>query len=438
MRFLLPILILCSLATGSLLASGVWDFHAGAGINAGRADNPGFVGTENPSYDPNAPQCDPNSANPNPNASVCQKRISATRRRSDINGSLRLSGAVSGQWAATRFDLAYSPFVSYYYDQSELSQVSHNLNSNWSHNYTARSSITINAIANYTPEQDVDPNATSTNRVYVNQTDQLSGGLRAGYSYAVSPKTTISGTYRYVVRAYGSDDYVDSTTHNAGVNWRRRVTARSFIQTGYEYGRFLYGDGPPLPASQDPNMPADPDAVRGRDFDSSHHQASVGYGVEFGRGFRLTANAGYNVLHPMDSHLDDSSGLYASSEADWTGTKLFASAGYLHSLSGGSGSFTNAKADNLRANLRYVFTQKISSDMSLARNVNERVAAGSSQQSETVRTTYARASVNWTFAQDWSASASFTRFTQDQSGQSSQSPEIHSNRWSAGLAWSLR
>lgn len=431
MRHLLPILILCCFATGTLLAAGVWDFHGGAGLNAGRVDNPGFVGRNNPSYDPNAPECDPNDVAYDPKANVCDKRISGTRRRSDTNGSLRVTGGVSGQWAATRFNLTYSPFATLYQNQSELSQVSHNLNSNWNHAYTARSTLNMDALVNYTPEQDVDPNGQSTNRIYVGRTDQLSGGLRAAYAFAATAKTTISGSYRYAVRTYGSDEFVDSTTQNAGVTWRRRVTARSFLQSGYEYGQFLYGDGP----SVDPN---DSNAVRSRDFDSSHHQASVGYGLDVGRGFKVTANAGYNILLPDDSHLDSTSGLYLNGQADWTGTKLSATTGYVHSLAEGSGAFANAKADSLRANLRYAFTPKVSSDVSLARNVNERVAGGTNQGNETVRTIYARASVNWAFAETWSANASFARFTQDQNGSGTQTPDIRSNRWSAGVSWSIQ
>lgn len=431
MRLLLPMVILGFLATGSLYAAGVWDFTGGAGLNAGRTDNPGFVGTENPDYDPGAPQCDPNSGNYKPNASVCQKELSASDRRSDTNMSLRMTGGITGTWAATRFDLTYSPFANYYYDQSDLSQVSHNLNSNWHHSYTSRSTLTMNALASYTPEQDIDPNAHSTNRVFVNQTDQLNSGLRATYSYAASAKTTISGNYRYVVRTYGSDDYVDNTTHSLGVTWRRQTTSRSFVQSSYEYGQFLYSDGPAI----DPN---DPNAIRSRDFDASHHLASAGYGVDIGRGFKVTANAGYNIIHPSDSRLDPSSGLYVNADVDWTGTKLSVATGYVHSLAGGSGQFTNAEADSLHANLRYAFTQKLSSEMSLAYNVNERVAGGTNQNSGSVRSSYARTTLNWAFTDDWSTNASFSRFTQDESGNGVQSPEIRSNRWSAGIAWSFK
>lgn len=436
MRHLIPILILWCFTTSTLPAAGVWKFHGGAGLNAGRTDNPGFVGTKNTSYDPGAPECDPNDLAYDPKATVCNKQLSATRRRSDTTGSLRLTGGATGQWAATRFNVAYSPFATLYHNQTELSQVSHNVNSTWNHSYTAKSTINMDAIVNYTPEQDVDPNAQSTNRVYVNQTDQLSGGFGAGYAFAASAKTTISGLYRYVVRAYGSDEFVDSTTHNIGVNWRRRVTARSFVQSSYDYGQFLYGDGPPIP--KDPNVPRDPNAIRSRDFDSSHHQASIGYGLEFGRGFKLTADAGYNMLQPVDSHLDSTSGLYLNGQADWAGTKIAAGAGYVQSLASGSGAFANAKAESLRANLRYAFTPKVSSDISVARNVNERVANGTNQGNDTVRTLYARAAVNWVFAAAWSANASFARFVQDQNGQGTAAPDIRSNRWSAGVAWSLQ
>lgn len=436
MRLLPLILFLCCLATGSLFAANVWDFHGGAGINAGRADNPGFYGVENPDYDPNDPRCDPNSASPNPNADVCRKEIAASRRRSATNGSLRVTGGVSANWASTRFDLTYSPFASYYYDQSELSQVSHNLNSMWNHAYTARSTLDMNALVNYTPEQDIDPNAQTTNRVYVNQTNQLAGGFRAGYNFAASAKTTVSGSYRYAVRTYGADNFVDSTTHGAGLNWRRRVTARSFVQTGCEYARFVYGDGPSV--AKVAGTPRDPNAIRSRDFDASHEQASVGYGIDVGRSLRMTANAGYNFLQPADARLERSSGLYLNAEADWNGTRLSGAAGYVHSLAGGSGVFTNSRADSMRANLRYAFTPTLSSETSVARNVNERVASGSNQSNESVRTIYARTALNWVFAEGWSANLSYSRFTQDQNGQGAQAPDIRSNRWSTGVSWSLK
>src|SRR4029434_2607746 len=106
------------------------------------------------------------------------------------------------------------------------------------------------------------------------------------------------------------DDYVDNTTHSLGVTWRRQTTSRSFVQSSYEYGQFLYSDGPAI----DPN---DPNAIRSRDFDASHHLASAGYGVDIGRGFKVTANAGYNIIHPSDSRLDPSSGLYVNADVDW-------------------------------------------------------------------------------------------------------------------------
>src|SRR5262245_39309610 len=437
MRLLLPILILSCLATGSILASGKWNFSGGAGVNAGRQDNPAFVSTENPSYDPNAPQCDPNSPSYKPSANVCQELNSATNRRGDTTGAIRLTGGVTGEWATTRFDLTYSPFATYYAEQIDLSEVSHNVNSNWRHDYTARSSLSLNALANYTPEQDVDPNGLSTNRVYVNQTDQVSGGLRAQYSFLASARTTISGNYRYVVRTYGADNYVDNSTHNAGVSWQRKITAHAFLQTGYEYGRFLYSDGAPL--TKEPGVPRDPNEIRSRDSDAQHHLVTAGYGLEFGRGFRTLVNAGYNIINPSDSHLEDNSGFYFNGEADWTGTKLFASVGYVHSLYGGSGSFTNSQADNFRGTLRYAFTTKISSELSVARNMNERLGTGTNQENETVSSTWGRTSVSWAFAQDWSASATFTQYTQDESGQGQNSaPDIRSNRWSAGLAWSFQ
>ena len=432
MRRLLPILIPGCLATSSLLASGTWDFHGGAGMNAGRVDNPGFVDSDNPKYDPNSPKCDPNDAAYDPDANVCQKRTSDSSRRSTTTGFLRMMGGVSAQWPSTRFDITYSPFASYYYDQSELSQVSHNLNSTWQHAYSARTTLNIDAIASYTPEQEVDPNGQSTNRVYVNQTNQMAAGYRAGYAYAVSAKTTISGTYRYATRTFGDDDYVDNSTHNAGVTWRRRIGSRSFIQTGYEYGQFLYGDGP---STNDPN---DPNAIRSRDLDSSHHQASVGYGVDLGRHFKVSANAGYNILQPLDSRFDSTSGLYLNGQADWTGTKLAVSTGYVHSLSDGAGAFANSEADSMRANLRYAFTPTISADLSAARNVNERITAGTSVDEASVRTIYGRASLNWAFADSWSANATYAHFTQSESGTAGQAPDIRSNRWTAGVSWSFK
>jgi hypothetical protein len=427
----MSILLLTASSTAPLPAAGAWDFYGGAGLNVGRAGDPGFAGTRqaNPAYDPNSTVCS-NPADPNYDA-ICRKTIAipSSERRSSYTGSARVTGGLKGDWGDTQFDITYSPMASLYFDRAELNQVGHNLASTWRHDYSPRASVNFNALFNYTPEQDVDPANLQQNSLLVNRTSRTYGTFRGSYGFQSGPRTTFDWSYRYALRAFSSDTFVDSSAHSLGLNWRRRLGPRGFVQSGYEYGLTLYGDGP----SVDPNTGISP-----RFTDAKHHRASAGWGLQSARGFTLNINAGYNIVVPVRTELESFSGLYTDTSLGWSGTRFSTVGGYVRALTDGGGAFSNAQSEVIHATARAAFTKSFSGDLAVSRNAHTRLAQGTAGGEETVRSLNGRASLNYSFARDWAVNVGWTHYRQGGGSAGGTAPDVRASRYSAGISWSVR
>ena len=403
-------------------------------MNAGRTDNPRFasISVLRTACDPNAPAYDPNNLDPvcDPNSPTFDPftRSRPSSRRGEITGSLRLTGGLKGRWDRTQFDLAYSPVASVYFERSELNDISHNLSANWRHNYTPRTALSLSEYLNYTPEQDPDPNTLQQNALLVPRTNTTNSTFRGTLGFQVSRPTSLSWSYRHVLRSFSSDDFVDSSNHNLGMQWQRRLAGRSSISAGYEYGAFSFSGG-------------------GNGAES--HQASVGYGFASPRGFNLSANVGYNILRPEDPNSEDSSGLYLNGSTGWQSDRVATTVGYSRGFRDGGGAFATAETHNAYGNVRFNLTQGLSADMIVARNVHERLATSSTSSSttssassssdETIRSLNGTLSLNYTFAQNWGLRAAYTHYRQTFDGATATAlPEIRSNRYMVGINWSFQ
>ena len=422
---------LVALSASAARAAGVWDFFGSVGVSAGRTDNPTLASAghlrsicdlSSPNYDPNMPPiCDPN----NPS------RFTPARHRSgEVTGTLRLTGGVTAAWERSGFDLAYSPTGLFYQDRSYLDQVSHDLTSSWRHSYTPRTSLNLSEQLNYTPEQDLDPNAAQLTSLLTRRTSRLTSGFQGNLGVQHSATSGLTYTYRNAVRSFSSPEFIDTVDHHAGVHWKRRVGRHSSINSGYEYGIFEFG-----------SVPSDPNSANaGRNLGSDHHQANVGYGFESARGLHLNVSAGYNVLLPDDPDLHRSSGLYADTSVGWSGPRLVASGGYNRGISDGGGAYTNSQNENLYSNLRWTVSRKVSADLTAARSVNERLNSSSPSvtSSDVIRTFNGRATVTYSVAKNLGMNASFTHYRQALPNATTSVPEVRSNRYSIGLTWSIR
>lgn len=413
-----PALCVSLLAAAPAAAGDVWQFMGAVGLNAGRTDNPTLAARKNPNFDPTNALCLPPN-NPNDNANICtMKFLPAGANQGDITGSLRLDGGVAGRWDNTDFDLNYVPTAYFYQDRSYLNQVGHDLYSTWRHRYTPRTSLNFSENFHHTPEQDLDPNNLQQNNLFTLRTSRTNNTFRGAFSFMESARTTLTWSYRNVLRAFSSRDYIDSLNQDAGFEWKRQVGPHSFVTSGYEFGTFSFSQ----------NQPG-----------SQHHQMNVGYGFESPRGLNLTLSVGYNILVPDDSSINNSSGIYTNSSFGWQGPRLSASGGYAHGFSDGGGVYTNAQTRSSFANLRFTFTPKLTSDIAATRNVHERIdnlVAGAST-SEVIRSFNGRAALNYAVVRNVGLNATYTHYLQETSSQTGAVPDVRSHRYSLGITWSF-
>jgi hypothetical protein len=409
-------------AAGSAMATGVWDLSGGIGINAGRADNPRFLGRlravcdkANPTtFDPNNPLCDPNSPTFDPSTT-------SVSRQAESYGSLRLTGTLAGKWETTDFNVSYSPVYTAYFGKSSLNQLGHNLNSSWQHKYSPRTSLDLDEYFNYTPEQDLDPNNLDVNALLTRRTSHTNNNFKGDLEFKKSTVTTLNWTYRYVLRGFSSSDYIDSMNHEAGFQWKRRVGRYNFVSAGYEYAVYIF----------ERNVPG-----------SDRHVATVGYGYASQQGFNLNLNVGYNVLLPDDPNEPNVTGTYTNSSIGWSGKKVAAAGGYTRDISGGGGAYANARSQGAYGSLRLTYTPKLTTDLTATYNVQERISGvtvvTAATTSETIRSFNGRATLNYQMTKDVGLNASYTRYRQSVPGLSGGAvPEVRSANYSLGMTWSF-
>lgn len=440
-RRALAVLLVLAGASGVPLPAGVWDFFGGAGLNLGRTDNPGFAGSRvarpvcatgdlRAVCDPNSPTYD-ETLDPNSPLYEPTRRVSSSVRRGDVTGSVRLTGGARAQWDRTKFDIAYSPTGSFFVSRSELNQLSHNLNSTWSHNYSQRSSLAFNGYVNYTPEQDIDPNNLQQNSLLVQRTSQTHANLRGVYTIEATRMTGFSFSYGFFTRLFSSPDYVDSRNHHAGMQWRRSLGERHSVTAGYDYGIFSFSDD--SSTTSDPNNPVT------FDTGSRTHRGSVGYGFQSVRGFTAAVNVGYNILEPEETIFESTSGLYLSSTVGWSADRFGLAGGYSRGFTDGGGAFGNAETNNAYGSYRIQLGRDLSADLAVTRNVHERIilTAAGAETGETVRTVNGRTSLTYAIGKSWGLNASYNHYRQATSSIGSSLPEIRSNRYAVGLTWSF-
>jgi len=425
------LLVCFMLAAGGThaMAAGVWDFFGNVGVGAGRTDNPRLASghlrsicdPSSPNHDPNNPPvCAPN----NPN-----RFTAGGSQKGEVTGTLRLTGGVNATWSNTTFMLSYSPTALFYQDRTYLNSVNHDLSSAWHHSYSPRTTMNLSEAFNYTPEQDLDPNNVQAGSLLTRQTSRISNGFRGDVGFQHSETTTLTWNYHNTMRRFSSPEFIDSTNHNAGFQWRRRVGRGSSINSGYDFGIFTFGE-----TVSDPNAPSNSPSG------SKHHQGHAGYGFSSARGLVLSLNAGYSILVPDDSGLSRSSGVFADTSIGWSGKRLVTTAGYNRGFSDGGGAFTTSRNQNIFSNLRWMVTQNLSADLAATRSVNERVSSTSAAitSSDTIRTFNGRASVNYSVVKNLGLNASFTHYRQALPAASATVPELRTNRYSVGLNWSIR
>lgn len=414
---------MCAIVTACGVGDGgradVWRFHGGVGLNVGYADNPAFVSTRNPSYDPNAPVCDPSDPSYDPSAPVCQQTTSSEERRGSRSGSLSLNGGISGTWATSSFRATYSPSLYYYRRFSGLDTAGHRLASDWRHDYSPRTRLSLSELLTYTPEQDVDPNRLSSNSVIVQRTRTTISNFRGELVFEKTHKTTLTWTFRYNERAFSSNDYIDTGEQEAGMEYRRALGRFSSFNAGYDFGLFNY---------------------KGRFPGADHHNAHVGYGMTLGPAFNAGVGVGYNVLVPDDPNQKTSDGVFTNASVGFHGGPVRGNLGYSRGIRQGGAIFAASRAANSFGNVRWEVTRDLSAEMMATYNVNQRISGstGAARADETVRSFNGRASLIYALSPAWSLTASYTHYRQSRPPSVTLIPDVRSNRYWLGVSWSYR
>ncbi|HKY33484.1 MAG TPA: hypothetical protein VJV23_13200 [Candidatus Polarisedimenticolia bacterium] len=433
-RFTLLLILLC--AAGRPAAAAAWDYYGLLGLTLGRTDNPAFEGGCNPNYTPTASVCALPADDPRYDPLVCEPEIRSDAISGDITGSVQLTGGLSGTWAAGVFDLIYAPSF-HIYQTGDLNELGHALLAKWRADPSPRATWGLSEDFTYTPEQEVDPNALSEGLVLLNRTTRSTNDFRASYDFETTPRTTLGGLYRWHVRSFGAERFIDSSNHNVGLRFTGRFNTRTSLGLGYEVGQFDFGDGlnpaaqrlastsaaenhnrgrgdddeeddeedddgpfpprvplPPPPPEPVPVDPTDPISLAGLEtpLGTVRHQAYLGYVYdtteaeqlarprpgrpprERRRGVTLGLQAGYHRLIAPDAEEDgERSAPYIDGSVAWHAAALSTTMGYVRGLSDGGGAFANAESQNVYADMRFRIGTQWRADVAGSYLVHERI-----------------------------------------------------------------
>ena len=371
-----------------------WDFFGGVSMAGGRTDNPRFQST------------------------------SSTARRSELAAFLRATGGVRRQWAASRFEISYTP-MSTFYEDSDLNSLTHTLGATWEHQFSQTTRLSMQEAALLSSEQVVDPNTAGSNNVLIERSRSFYSTFRANLDHQLSPRNGLNFSFRGNSRFFSSEQYVDSLNWMTGASYRRQLSERNTMTAGYDFSllEFRYGD---------PNTD---------DGHSTVHTLVGGWGWSAGRGLSTNISAGYSVLDSSDPGVGSHGALYLNSQITYNSQNIWSVAGgYSRGFNTGGGAFAESLSQNAYASLRANLSLRWSAEAYLSYNMNDRVEAGATGRpfDTSVNTFTGRASLNYMFADNWSAGLTYTRFGQSQDvGTAPAVPDIRSNRYYMSVTWSF-
>src|SRR5688572_4041770 len=244
-------------------AMAAWGFFGEILLTGGRAANPGLLDTDQP----------------------------ASLRRGQKQGTSRLTlGARSG-WEKSDFKLSYSPYGDFYED-SDLSQLSHALGVTWDHRFTPRFSLKLVEDFIHNPKLPTDPNGADLGGALVPGTSITTSDFNQALSFRVTPKNSLSWTYRNIIRLYSSDQLLDTWGNALGMEYSRTLGSHVVVSTGYEFGAYSFRDG--LPSAQGGLSAEIPPPAEDQDF--GRHRVYGGYAYDFPAGLHVDFDGGFDHL----------------------------------------------------------------------------------------------------------------------------------------------
>ena len=270
-------------------------------------------------------------------------------------------------------------------------------------------------------------------------------------SFRATEKSSLAWTYRNIARIYSSDQLLDTYGNTLGTEYSRTFGPHVVVSTGYEFGIFSFSDGLPPEVSTafldfcvinpvDPNcvtyseLLAQPPA---EDQGFDRHRAYAGFGYDIPAGLHLAIDGGYDLLVYSQSGLGSVSRPFARASAGWNGARLYTRVGYEQGLDEGGGILTNAELGRGQANMRVLFTDNASLDLSVSRDVRQSLDIDGGSTGITLTTLRGGTSFTYKLPRGWALIASYTQDRQTARGTSAVPAASRANRCAMGASWSF-
>ena len=361
----------------------------------------------------------------------------------------RLTLGARAEWDLTECEVVYSPYGEFY-EESEINQVSHALGVFWGHRYTPRLSFSLREDFSYSPRLPTEPGATYVGGALVSDSSLVSNDFRPTLFFRATPKSSLSWTYRNLVRNYGSDELMDTTVNALGMEYSRTFGQHVIGSTGYEFGVYAFGDNvlPPVPFEVKEfcrKKPQDPKCVAlsvleaqpfAEDQGFGRHRGFIGYAFDIPAGFHLDIDAGYDFLVASRDEFGSIAEPFVRSTVGWSGHRLHASLGYEQGLDEGGAIIAAAEIRIARFDGRFRFTDSASLEISVLRDA--RLTLDDEIPGDTTLTTLrGTTSFIYELGHGWSVLASVAHDRQTSTGTFAVPSEINASRFALGAAWSF-
>lgn len=419
------LLFFIALAAGSGIPSGAeaaWNFFGEIVLAGGKVENPRML-------DPDAP---------------------ASLRRTQMEAATRLTLGTRSTWDKTDFEIAYSPYGEFYED-SDLSQLSHALGLSWDHRYTPRLSLGLAEAFNYNPKLPTDPNGASLGGALVSDSSTLANDFKLALSFRTTQKSSLAWTYRSIERAYSSDQLLDTSGDGLGMEYQRTFGPHVVMSTAYEFGLYSFKDGLPPPVSaamQDfcTLTPSDPNCIAlaalaaqppAEDQGSGRHRIYAGYAYDVPAGLHVAFDGGYDHLVFSDKDFGSASMPFVRTSLGWNGKRLTGRLGYEQGLDEGGGVLTSAELRRYRVDGHIRFTDNASLELSIAHDERHSVDYDGATTDTALTTLRAGTSFTYKLQRGWALIAAFIHDSQTSSGTSAVPTQGQANRYALGASWSF-
>ena len=369
-----------------------WGFFGEILLMGGRAANPGLLDTDQP----------------------------ASLRRGQGQGTSRLTLGARSAWEKSDFKLSYSPYGEFYED-SDLSQLSHALGVTWDHRFTPRVSMKLVEDFIHNPKLPTDPNGAAVGGALVPDTSITTSDFNQSLSFRATQKDSLSWTYRNIMRLYSSDQLLDTLGSAPGMEYSRTFGPHVVVSTGYEFGAFYFRDG--LPSDQDQNF--------------RRHRVYGGYAYDFPAGLHVDFDGGFDHLVFTQNDSDSVSKPFVRSSLGWSGTRVHTRLGYEQGLDEGGGVMTSAWLQRVWTEAHVRLTDRASFDLSISGDVRQSLDEVD-PAAITLRTLRGGSSFTYRLPRNWALIAAVTHDRQTSTGTTAIPTEMRANRFALGGSWSFQ